>query len=115
MPLQGAQVQAIKSPVFRAHWPERAKLFAQVDDFLRTRGESCSRIHAIWDLLMGKAATDPRLWDWFAKSFPGVPMKAGGGTYPRPDGTKKPTDVAPQRATGPVVRALDVIQSFRKS
>ena len=117
MPLQGAQVRAIQSPVFRAHWPDRAKLFAQVDELIRTRGEGCSRIHAIWDLLMEKARTDLALYDWFVKAFPGVSMRAGGGTFPRPDGKTKPTEIepAPRRGVRSVMKALDVIQSFRKS
>lgn len=117
MPLQGSQVRAIQSPAFRAHWPDRAKMFTQVDELIRTRGEGCSRIHAIWDLLLEKARFDIALWDWFAKAFPGVALRAGGGTYPRPDGRARPTEIAPvpRRGVAPVMKALDVIQSFRKS
>jgi hypothetical protein len=117
MALQAAQIKVLKDPRFRAHWPAEASLFAAFEELLGRMGATCPRITAIWTRLMGPAERDLALYDWFKATFPGVPMRAAGGDYarPAPDAKPSPASVVGPRTTGPVNRAINVIQSYRKS
>lgn len=112
MPLLGQQLNIIQDPRFRAHWPNEAALFTNVDRLIKSAGGSCPRLPPLWDMLMSR--NDPALKAWFESTFPGVPMKGGGGSFPtstpvQPTGQPPSTPVK-----SPVGRAINVLNSFKK-
>jgi len=114
MALLNQQLNAVQDPRFRSHWPQHADLFVKVDDLLKTVGPSCPRVAAVWDMLLAPNSPDPATKAWFQSTFPGVAMRAGGDPAPIP--VAKPTPAAPStvRAPGPVGKAIDVLQNFRR-
>lgn len=104
MPITKSQLLVLTNPQVRQRLPAKRADFAYVDQLLRDVGETCPRLPAVWErILYGLDASTAK---WLNASFPGFTFNSDSAVKPLPPPTP------PRNA---VTRAIDVLQSYKKS
>ena len=104
MPLTKAQVSILTNSKVRQKLSAKQADFAYVDQLLRTVGEACPRLPAVWDRIFW--GLDEATAVWLNQTFPGSGFV----------GTKNPQPLpvaAPPRTV--VTKAIEILQSYKKS
>lgn len=126
MGLLPAQMTAMQDERLRARFPQYAEQFKTADRLIGDIGITCPRLAAFWDMLTRDVGKDAAVWDAFDQTFPSMPMNRNGTSPPRPGkpavaisvpavaSNLPPSTERPLQAVGPVARALDVLNSYRK-
>lgn len=104
MPITKSQLLVLTNPQVRQRLLAKRADFAYVDQLLRDVGESCPRLPAVWDRIF--YGLDAAQAQWLNSSFPGFKFVSNATVKPLP-----PID-KPRNA---VTRAIDVLQSYKKS
>ena len=127
MGLLPAQMTAMGDARLRDRYPQYVEQFKTADRLIADIGLTCPRLASFWDMLTRDVGRDAGLWDFLDQTFPGMPMNRNGTSPQRPGklvaainkpvatSTLPPSTDRPLQPAGPVARAIDVLNSYRKS
>ena len=93
------QLEIMKSPITRAHLPGNKGDFAYFDLRFKENGVTCPQLPHIWDKVFPPANKD--LQQWLSKTFNAS--------------ITKPVMVAPKPARNIVNKAINVLQSYKRT
>lgn len=105
MALSKAQIQALTNPQVRQRLPTKRADFQYADDLLKDVGETCPRLPAVYDRIF--YGLDAQTAKWLNGQFPGLGFTSSTTATPPP-----PQNAMPRTL---VSKAIDVLQSFKKS